>query len=64
MATSVGEFMLARLRDEWGVHRIYGYPGDGLSGVIGAFQHLGGEPGAARDILRHTIRATRADLGS
>jgi pyruvate dehydrogenase (quinone) len=26
------------------VHRIYGYPGDGLSGVIGAFQHLGGDP--------------------
>jgi hypothetical protein len=44
MGQSVGEFVLARLRDQWGVRRVYGYPGDGLSGVIGAFQRLGGSP--------------------
>ena len=27
---NVAEFMLERLQ-EWGVHRIYGYPGDGIN---------------------------------
>ncbi|VCU70789.1 Putative thiamine pyrophosphate-containing protein YdaP [Pigmentiphaga humi] len=35
MAT-VADFMLARLAS-WGVARIYGYPGDGINGLIGAF---------------------------
>ncbi len=34
MAT-VGDFLLQRLAD-WGVHRIYGYPGDGINGIMGA----------------------------
>ena len=58
MAQSVGEFMLARVRDEWGVRRIYGYPGDGLSGVIGAFQHLGGRPELIQ--VRHEVIASYA----
>ena len=58
MARSVSEFMLARLRDEWGVHRIYGYPGDGLSGVIAAFQHLGGDPELIQ--VRHEVIASYA----
>ncbi|MYM67164.1 thiamine pyrophosphate-requiring protein [Pseudoduganella sp. FT55W] len=37
MAT-VGDFVLKRLA-AWGVQRIYGYPGDGINGVIGAFGH-------------------------
>jgi pyruvate dehydrogenase (quinone) len=37
MAT-VGDFVLKRLA-AWGVKRIYGYPGDGINGVIGAFGH-------------------------
>jgi pyruvate dehydrogenase (quinone) len=36
MAQTVGDFLLARLR-EWGVRRIYGYPGDGINGIMGAF---------------------------
>jgi pyruvate dehydrogenase (quinone) len=28
---------------EWGVTRIYGYPGDGINGVMGAFQRLDGK---------------------
>src|SRR5947199_82594 len=36
MATNVSNFMLGRLRDH-GVERIYGYPGDGINGILGAF---------------------------
>src|SRR3979411_2891081 len=33
----VGDFVVERLY-AWGVRRIYGYPGDGINGVIGALQ--------------------------
>ena len=36
MAATVGDFLLERLKS-WGVNRIYGYPGDGINGIIGAF---------------------------
>src|SRR5919106_2658888 len=32
--------MLGRLAD-WGVKRIYGYPGDGINGLLGAFHEVG-----------------------
>src|SRR3978361_2008539 len=32
MAKTVGEFVIQRLV-EWGVKRIYGYPGDGINGI-------------------------------
>jgi pyruvate dehydrogenase (quinone) len=32
---NVGDFLIGRL-SEWGVKRIYGYPGDGINGIIGA----------------------------
>jgi pyruvate dehydrogenase (quinone) len=32
---NVGDFLVQRLSD-WGVKRIYGYPGDGINGIIGA----------------------------
>ncbi len=35
MSNQVGDFLLRRLR-EWGVSRIYGYPGDGINGIMGA----------------------------
>lgn len=35
----VAEFMLERLA-EWGIHRVYGYPGDGINGFLGAFEHV------------------------
>lgn len=31
----VGDFILERL-SQWGVHRIFGYPGDGINGLMGA----------------------------
>src|SRR6201986_2073690 len=36
----VGDFVIQRLH-AWGVHRIYGYPGDGINGVLGARQRGG-----------------------
>jgi pyruvate dehydrogenase (quinone) len=39
MASTVGEFILRRLGD-WGVKRIYGYPGDGINGIIGGFHKV------------------------
>src|SRR3982750_2962256 len=35
MAQTVGDFMVSRLH-AWGVTRIYGYPGDGINGILGA----------------------------
>src|SRR5918994_7506386 len=35
MAETVGDYLLSRLQ-EWGVRRIYGYPGDGINGILGA----------------------------
>src|SRR5690606_30496409 len=37
---TVATFMLNRLAD-WGVQRIYGYPGDGINGLLGAFHEAG-----------------------
>jgi pyruvate dehydrogenase (quinone) len=41
-APNVSEFMLRRLH-EWGVTRIYGYPGDGTNGLNLAFHEVGDE---------------------
>jgi pyruvate dehydrogenase (quinone) len=41
MAQTTGEFILERLADDWGVRRIYGYPGDGINGLLGAFHQVG-----------------------
>ena len=35
MSQTVGDFLLQRLQ-QWGVKRIYGYPGDGINGIMGA----------------------------
>ena len=37
MADKVSDFMLKRL-SEWGVKRIFGYPGDGILGIMGALE--------------------------
>jgi pyruvate dehydrogenase (quinone) len=39
MATTVGTFMLQRLVD-WGIGRVYGYPGDGINGILGGFHEI------------------------
>ncbi len=38
---NTGDFLIDRLK-QWGVQRIYGYPGDGIDGVIGSLQKDGG----------------------
>jgi pyruvate dehydrogenase (quinone) len=43
MAELVADFVLQRLR-EWGVHRIFGYPGDGINGFLGALDRADGDP--------------------
>jgi len=35
--------MLQRLQ-EWGISRVYGYPGDGINGFLGAFEKVGNNP--------------------
>lgn len=35
MANNCSDFLIARLHD-WGISRIYGYPGDGINGILGA----------------------------
>src|ERR1700761_4674164 len=40
MAETVSDFFWARLY-EWGVRCIFGYPGDGINGLLGGLQRLG-----------------------
>jgi pyruvate dehydrogenase (quinone) len=42
MGELVGDFLVKRL-GEWGVRRIYGYPGDGINGIMGALQRAEGQ---------------------
>src|SRR5512134_1577024 len=35
MAKTTSDFLIERLA-EWGIKRIYGYPGDGINGIMGA----------------------------
>src|SRR3954447_25347154 len=43
MAKLVADYILERLRD-WGVHRIYGYPGDGINALLGALDRANEDP--------------------
>jgi pyruvate dehydrogenase (quinone) len=38
---TTAQFLLERLADDWGVSRVYGYSGDGIGGLTGAFHHVG-----------------------
>jgi len=58
MAESVSRFILQRLNREWGVQRIYGYPGDGINGFMAAFRELDGAPEFIQ--LRHEGMASFA----
>ena len=40
MGDTVSDYLLKRL-SHWGVERIYGYPGDGILGLMGAFDRAG-----------------------
>ncbi|WP_136476165.1 thiamine pyrophosphate-requiring protein [Pseudomonas sp. DG56-2] len=42
MTMTVGDFLVERL-SQWGVTRIFGYPGDGINGVFGALSRARGK---------------------
>lgn len=42
MAQTVGDFIVERLH-EWGIRRMFGYPGDGINGMFGALRRAGGK---------------------
>jgi pyruvate dehydrogenase (quinone) len=43
MASTVADFLLQRLR-EWGVDKVFAYPGDGINGILGAFGRADDQP--------------------
>jgi pyruvate dehydrogenase (quinone) len=43
MSKLVADYILERLR-QWDVHRIYGYPGDGINAMLGALDRAEGDP--------------------
>ena len=43
MSEKVSDFILARLR-EWGVDKVFAYPGDGINGILGAFGRADNSP--------------------
>src|SRR3569833_2282736 len=43
MTPTVGDHVLQRLR-EWGVERLFGYPGDGINGIISALGRADDRP--------------------
>jgi pyruvate dehydrogenase (quinone) len=49
---TVSDFLLERLRS-WGVRRVFGYPGDGINGIMGAFDRRHEELGLELVQVRH-----------
>src|SRR3954469_12042292 len=43
VAELVSDYLVRRLR-AWGVRRIFGYPGDGINGILGALNRAGNDP--------------------
>src|SRR5579871_2585234 len=37
MSETVGDYIVKRLED-WNIHRIFGYPGDGINGILGGLE--------------------------
>jgi len=42
MAKTASDYLVQRLYD-WGIRRVFGYPGDGINGVMGALNRAGGK---------------------
>jgi pyruvate dehydrogenase (quinone) len=55
MAETVADFLLKRL-SEWNVSRIYGYPGDGINGILGALDR-------AKDYI-HFVQTRHEELAA
>jgi pyruvate dehydrogenase (quinone) len=52
MAQTVGDFILQRMKG-WGVQRIFGYPGDGISGLVAALGRDDGQDALDFVQVRH-----------
>ena len=53
MSQTTGEFVVDRLR-QWGIDRVFGYPGDGINGVFAALRKAADEKQPPRFIqARH-----------
>jgi pyruvate dehydrogenase (quinone) len=55
MSTTVADRLLERLR-EWGVEQVFGYPGDGINGTLGAFARADDKP--------HFIQARHEEMAA
>jgi pyruvate dehydrogenase (quinone) len=56
---SVSDHLISRLR-EWNVDRIYGYPGDGINGIMGALQRAGDDAPAFVQVRHEEMAAFMA----
>lgn len=56
----VADVVVERLR-AWGVHRVFGYSGDGINGVMGALRRAGGDPAFVQ--ARHEENAALMAVG-
>ena len=50
MSATVSDFVIVRLR-EWGVRRVYGYPGDGINGITSALRKAGNASEGGMDFV-------------
>src|SRR3954454_3202903 len=60
MGQTVADFILTRLR-EWGVGQVFGYPGDGINGIVAAFGKADDRPRFVQ--ARHEEMAAFAATG-
>jgi pyruvate dehydrogenase (quinone) len=60
MAETVGDYLLARLR-EWDVEHVFAYPGDGINGIVAAFGKADNRPRFVQ--ARHEEMAAFAAVG-
>ena len=58
--TTVADVLLARLR-EWEVEQVFGYPGDGINGILGAFSRADDQPRFIQS--RHEEMSSLAAVG-
>jgi pyruvate dehydrogenase (quinone) len=59
MAETVADFVIERLT-EWGVRRIYGYPGDGINGITTALRRASERDGGGIDFIQVRHEETAA----
>ncbi|WP_272936723.1 thiamine pyrophosphate-binding protein, partial [Mycobacteroides chelonae] len=60
MSQNVADYIVQRLR-QWDVDEIFGYPGDGINGLLGALGRAGNQPMFVQ--TRHEEMAALAATG-